>query len=141
MKPFHYYVAAVCCALLAVILLVVRSSDTAVGDAVPQHFERAQGNTFYCHDDPNAVADEIERHAGSARSRATDEATGAVYLRYKNNVVEITGSGEDCRINVEDLGRMNSGAFVYLGPGFSPGSPSNSSGGSSGSGSGVGSVK
>lgn len=70
--------------------------------------------------------------------RATDPATGDTYLRYPKKLVIISGEGTpDCRITVEGLDRVNSGAFIWLGPGFVPSAPSNSSGGSSGSGGGV----
>ena len=70
--------------------------------------------------------------------RATDPATGDTYLRYPKKLVIISGEGtSDCRITVEGLDRVNSGAFIWLGPGFVPSAPSNSSGGSSGSGGGV----
>ena len=70
--------------------------------------------------------------------RATNPATGDTYLRYPKKLVIISGEGTpDCRITVEGLDRVNSGAFIWLGPGFVPSAPSNSSGGSSGSGGGV----
>lgn len=83
------------------------------------------------------VADRIEA-MDRPSERATDPATGDTYLRYPRKLVIVSGEGTpDCRITVEGLDRVNSGTFIWLGPGFGPSAPSNSSGGSSGSGGGV----
>ncbi|KQB86683.1 DUF4247 domain-containing protein [Corynebacterium lowii] len=142
MKSSSYYFASLCCLLLAAVAFIFMSNqDSSVASGIPKNYERAAGDTFYCQGTPEEVADEIEQKIKPAQSRATDQSTGSVYLRYEHNLVEISGQGEECRINLEDLNRVNGGSFIYLGPGFRPASPSSSSGGSSGSGSGAGSVK
>ncbi|MEJ4099460.1 DUF4247 domain-containing protein [Corynebacterium mastitidis] len=140
MRSVHYYLAALCCAVLAVLILAIKVTGINSGvQTISKNFEHASDSTYYCEEDPEATANEVERLAGAAQARATDK--GTVYLRYKDNLVTISGQGRDCRITVEDLSRVHGGSFLFLGPGFSPGAPSNSSSGSSGSGSGAGSVK
>ena len=53
------------------------------------------------------------------------------YLRYSNNIVIVGPDGNyPCSIRVESLGAGYShGAFIFLGPGFTPGSPSGGAGG------------
>jgi hypothetical protein len=56
------------------------------------------------------------------------------YLRYSNNMVIVGPDGSyPCSIRLESLNAGYShGAFIFLGPGFSPGSPSGGAGGSPG---------
>jgi hypothetical protein len=56
------------------------------------------------------------------------------YLRYSNNIVTVGPDGNyPCSIRVESLSAGYShGAFIFLGPGFTPGSPSGGAGGSPG---------
>lgn len=100
--------------------------------------DRWQGNngSYSCANE-TGVADEIVGMS-APKERRTDPATGDTYLRYSKNLVIVSGEGTpNCRITIEDLSRVNSGAFIWLGGGFGPSSPSSSSGGSSGSGGGV----
>ena len=56
------------------------------------------------------------------------------YLRYSSNIVIVGPDGtHPCSIRVEDLGaRYSHGGFIFLGPGFTPGSPAGGGGGSPG---------
>ena len=59
---------------------------------------------------------------------------GTDYLRYEDDIVTVGPDGtRPCSIRVEDIdARYSSGGFIFLGPGFTPGSPSGGSGGSPG---------
>lgn len=85
-----------------------------------------------------AQADAIEENKKPA-ARATDPKTGVIYLRYSSLIVTVDPNHQPtgCFVRTENLDRLDSGALMYLGSGFSPGSPSGSSGGRSGSGGGV----
>lgn len=90
------------------------------------------GNGRYeCSGSPKSVADDIAAyHAPEAR--ASDR--GTEYLRYNDDIVTVGPEGRyPCSIRVEDTNaRYNGGGFIFLGPGFTPGSPAGGSGGSSG---------
>jgi hypothetical protein len=91
----------------------------------------ANGTRYACTGSPaqvaNALADYQEPEARAANGASQ-------YLRYPNNIVIVgPDGGYPCSIRVEGLGGGYShGAFVFLGPGFSPGSPSGGAGGSPG---------
>jgi hypothetical protein len=59
---------------------------------------------------------------------------GSEYLRYDEDIVIVSAAaGGGSTVRVEDLDdRYRSGFFVFLGPGFRPGSPAGSSGGPGG---------
>ncbi|WP_080796734.1 DUF4247 domain-containing protein [Corynebacterium pacaense] len=89
-----------------------------------------------CANETNVVETISAMH--TPQETRTDPATGDTYMKYPKNLVIVSGEGTpECRVGVEDLSRVNSGAFIWLGGGFAPSSPSGSSGGSSGSGGGV----
>lgn len=55
-------------------------------------------------------------------ARASD--AGSEYLRYDDDIVVVSGAGAASAVRVEDLeGPYRDGAYAYLGPGFTPGSP------------------
>jgi hypothetical protein len=55
-------------------------------------------------------------------ARASD--AGSEYLRYDDDIVVVSGAGAASAVRVEDLeGPYRDGAYSYLGPGFTPGSP------------------
>lgn len=72
----------------------------------------------------------VKYQTPAARASHTD----TEYLRYRNNIVTVGPDGTyPCIIRVENLSAgYNHGAYVFLGPGFTPGSPSGGSGGSPG---------
>ncbi|MGD7001475.1 DUF4247 domain-containing protein [Corynebacterium halotolerans] len=110
-------------------------AHNSIGERISSRWEGANGS-YSCAGE-TGVADDI---AGmrNPTARATDPNTGDEYLRFGNNVIIVSGEGTpDCRITMEDLDRVNSGTFIWLGGGFAPPAPSGSSGGSSGSGGGV----
>jgi hypothetical protein len=54
---------------------------------------------------------------------------GNEYLRYDDDIVIVSAATGGSSVRVEDLdGRYRSGAFIFLGPGFRPGSPAGGGG-------------
>ena len=74
------------------------------------------------------------RSAGYQSPAARASNGGTEYLRYNDAIVSVGVDGtHPCSIRVEDLAAGYShGSFIFLGPGFYPGSPSRGSGGSTG---------
>ena len=97
-----------------------------------QEYSRDAGGTRYvCTGTPAQVADALNNYQNPA-ARASNG--GTQYLRYDDAIVSVgADSTHPCSIRVEDLAAGYShGSFIFLGPGFYPGSPSRSSGGSTG---------
>jgi len=91
----------------------------------------AGGTRYLCTGSPTQVADTLTGYQSPA-ARANN--AGTQYLRYDDAIVSVGADGtHPCSIRVEDLAAGYShGAFIFLGPGFYPGSPSRGSGGSTG---------
>jgi hypothetical protein len=91
----------------------------------------AGGTRYLCTGPPTQVADTLTGYQSPA-ARANN--AGTQYLRYDDAIVSVGADGtHPCSIRVEDLAAGYShGAFIFLGPGFYPGSPSRGSGGSTG---------
>ena len=91
----------------------------------------AGGTRYLCTGSPAQVADTLTGYQSPA-ARANNG--GTQYLRYDDAIVSVGADGtHPCSIRVEDLAAGYShGAFIFLGPGFYPGSPSRGSGGSTG---------
>jgi hypothetical protein len=97
-----------------------------------QEYSRDAGGTRYlCTGSPSQVADTLNGYQSPA-ARANN--AGTQYLRYDDAIVSVGPDGtHPCSIRVEDLAAGYShGAFIFLGPGFYPGSPARGSGGSTG---------
>ncbi len=138
MNHRFYYFAATAAAVLAVIAIIAAIVTGSLSSRMNDNFQATSSTTYECTGTPKETADDIESRVGRPQARATDPADGTEYLRYDRDVITVSGtSASDCTIRVEDLGRVNNGAFIFLGPGFAPAAPSGSSGGSSGSGGGV----
>ena len=91
----------------------------------------AGGTRYLCTGSPTQVADTLTGYQSPA-ARANN--SGTQYLRYNDVIVSVGVDGtHPCSIRVEDLAAGYShGAFIFLGPGFYPGSPARGSGGSTG---------
>lgn len=88
---------------------------------------------------PDPVGTTAARIAERERPEARQADGGSEYLRYNRDIVIVSAAPGGSTIRVEDLGGgYSGGAFVFLGPGFNPGSPA---GGSRGGGGGPGGVK
>ncbi|MDY6870931.1 MAG: DUF4247 domain-containing protein [Actinomycetota bacterium] len=123
-------VGGVICLLLGMSLM-----GGNIGDHVAANYSRYAGDTdgtdYTCSGSPSAVADDL---AAQVRPEARTTDRGTTYLRYDDEIVIVGPDGtRPCTIRVEELGaRYSSGGFIFLGPGFFPGSPSGGSGGSPG---------
>jgi hypothetical protein len=91
----------------------------------------AGGTRYLCTGSPVQTANALTGYQNPA-ARASN--TGTEYLRYDDAIVSVGADGtHPCSIRVEDLAAGYShGSFIFLGPGFYPGSPSRGSGGSTG---------
>lgn len=121
--------------LLGAVVLCTAGCGSSVRDYIDGTYESRGSNgdiaTYHSRDPVGttvtAIVDDTEPAARSADG-------GSEYLRYDDDIVAVAAAPEGgSTITVEDIdGRYRSGAFVYLGPGFTPGSPAagNTSGGS-----------
>lgn len=112
------------------------TSGNSLTDVLAKHGTEtpAGSRTYTCESDPTQVAMDIAQDK-RPDAQATDEATNTRYLRYGKDVVSVSGQGPTgCQIKIEPRERVGGGGFIFLGPGFFPGSPSRSSGGTSGGG-------
>ncbi|WP_205877642.1 DUF4247 domain-containing protein [Mycobacterium camsae] len=113
--------------------IVLLSRD--IGEYIAGHYQEyahdASTKRYVCAGSPKQVADTLA-HYKTPAARASNG--GSEYLRYSRNVVIVGPEGtRACSIRVEDLGAgYGHGSYVFLGPGFTPGSPSGGSGGSPG---------
>jgi hypothetical protein len=102
-----------------------------VAERYPLYATTADGDRYECSGSPKSVADEL---AGVDEPEARASDRGAEYLRYDDDIVTVgPDRGRPCTIHVEDINAgYSGGSFIFLGPGFTPGSPAGGSGGSSG---------
>ncbi|ORL34939.1 hypothetical protein A5N78_01655 [Prescottella equi] len=119
----------------AVVALTAGCGGSNVRDHLADRFEHrgSQGDiTNYWSPDP--VGPTVTRIVDEDEPAARKADGGNEYLRYNDDIVTVgPAAGGGSNISVEDLdGRYRGGHFVYLGPGFTPGSPAagNTSGGS-----------
>ena len=91
-------------------------------------FTRVSDSQYNC-TDAKAAYDEL---VAETDPQAHKEDKGTYYLRYPKELATISQESGKCVLRFEDLRRVNSGHFIFLGTGFSPGSPSGSSGGTGG---------
>lgn len=123
-------VAATGCLVFGIVLL-----NKNIASYIASHYHEysrdANGTRYQCSGSPEQVADTLaDYEAPDARA---DNGNNE-YLRYSNNIVIVGPDGNyPCSIRVEGLGGGYShGAFIFLGPGFTPGSPSGGAGGTPG---------
>lgn len=104
---------------------------THVAQTYRQYSTDSNGTRYACNGSPRAVADQIAAYQ-RPEARATDR--GSEYLRYDDDMVIVGPDGaRSCSVRVEDINaRYSSGGFIFLGPGFTPGSPAGGAGGSPG---------
>jgi Domain of unknown function (DUF4247) len=123
-------VAAVASLILGMMLL-----QKDIGSYIASHYKEysrdANGTRYACTGSPEDVADDLADYQ-QPEARADNDKTQ--YLRYSNNIVTVGPDGNrPCSIRVESLSAGYShGSFIFLGPGFSPGSPAGGAGGSAG---------
>ncbi|MGV0741989.1 DUF4247 domain-containing protein [Mycolicibacterium sp. XJ870] len=121
--------AGIFCLILGISMLP--NIRTHVAEQYPIYRTDANGTNYDCQGSPAAVADQLAEYQ-SPEARATDGPT--TYLRYDDDIVAVgPEDGHPCSIRVEDVdARYSHGGFIFLGPGFYPGSPAGGAGGSSG---------
>ncbi|UNB56195.1 MULTISPECIES: DUF4247 domain-containing protein [unclassified Mycolicibacterium] len=120
---------AVLCLIIGVSML--SSLKSYVADRYPLYDTTSDSDRYECSGSTKAVADEL---AGAAKPEARASDRGMEYLRYDDDVVTVGPDGRrPCTIHIEDIDAgYSGGSYVFLGPGFTPGSPAGGSGGSSG---------
>jgi Domain of unknown function (DUF4247) len=104
---------------------------THLTDNYREYNRDADGIRYACDGTPGTVASNIAgQHEPEARATDLD----SVYMRYEDDIVIVGPDGNrPCSIRVEDVdARYSGGGFIFLGPGFTPGSPAGGSGGSPG---------
>lgn len=113
------------------IMLLNKDIASYIASNYKEYARDANGTRYVCSDTPDEVADSLaDYQAPDARADNDNNE----YLRYSNNIV-IVGPDRNrpCTIRVETLSAgYNHGSFIFLGPGFGPGSPSSGSGGTPG---------
>jgi hypothetical protein len=117
--------------LIVGIMLLNKDIASYIAGHYREYSRDANGTRYDCTGSPDDTADTLAEYQQPA-ARASDDTNE--YLRYSNTIVivgpDLGHQGRPCSVRVESLNAGYShGAFVFLGPGFSPGSPSGGSGG------------
>ena len=123
--------------IAAVVLLAGCGVGADIRDFLAETYElqsSSDDTAVYSSPDPVGSTTETIVEAVPPAERAADG--GNEYLRYDDDIVIVSAAADGSTVRVEDVdGRYSRGAFVFLGPGFRPGSPA---GGGAGSGPGFG---
>ncbi len=123
-------VAATACLIFGITLL-----NKNIASYIASHYHEysrdVNGTRYQCTGSPAQVANTLANYQAPAARAAYGSNQ---YLRYSHNIVIVGPDGNyPCSIRVESLNAgYNHGSFIFLGPGFTPGSPSGGSGGSPG---------
>ena len=119
---------------LVVLVACSGSSDVRRFLADTYQLERTDGDTVtYSSSAPvgTTTTQIVQRQEPAARQADG----GAEYLRYDDDIVVVTAAPGGSTVRVEDLDDgYRGGAFIFLGPGFNPGSPAGGAGGGGGPG-------
>jgi hypothetical protein len=121
--------ATVC--LISGISLLSRDIGSYIAANYREESRDANGTRYLCTGSPKQVANTLTKYKSPAARASSGENE---YLRYRHNIVIVGRDGSHpCVIRVEKLSAgYNHGSYIFLGPGFYPGSPSGGSGGSPG---------
>ncbi|MGA9680164.1 MAG: DUF4247 domain-containing protein [Mycobacterium sp.] len=114
--------------LILGIVLLNKDVTSYIASHYQQYARDANGTRYACTGSPDEVADTLADYQ-APEARADNDKTE--YLRYSNNIVTVgPDGGRPCSVRVENLSAGYShGAFIFLGPGFTPGSPAGGAGG------------
>lgn len=111
--------------MTAAVLLAGCGSGNDVRNFLDDTYSRqsSDGDTAtYSSTDP--VGTTTSAIAGAVNPVERQADGGNEYLRYSDDIVIVSPGPRGSTVRIEDLdGRYRSGAFVFLGPGFRPGSP------------------
>lgn len=123
--------ASACLSLIFGIALQHKDVRSYIASHYHEYSRDAGGTRYLCTGSPTQTANTLIGYQNPA-ARASN--SGSEYLRYDDAIVSVGADGaHPCSIRVEDLAAGYShGSFIFLGPGFYPGSPSHGSGGSTG---------
>lgn len=113
------------------IMLLNKNISSYIASHYHEYSRDANGIRYACNGSPAQVAQTLANYQ-TPEARATNGTNQ--YLRYSNNIVTVGPDGNyPCSIRIEPLSAGYShGTFIFLGPGFTPGSPSGGAGGSPG---------
>ena len=113
------------------IMLLHKDIRSYIASHYREYEHDADGTRYLCDGSPAQVANTLAGYQSPA-ARASN--AGSQYMRYNDAIVSVGPDGpHPCSIRVEDLSAGYShGAFIFLGPGFFPGSPSGGAGGTPG---------
>ena len=119
-------------AATAVLCLVWAASMTPdIRSYVADEYQEYGSDRYACDGTPQQVADELSEYS-EPEAWASDRVSE--YLRYDDDVAIIGPEGSrPCTVRMEGVDEgYSGGAFIFLGPGFTPGSPAGGAGGSGG---------
>ncbi|MCV7091987.1 DUF4247 domain-containing protein [Mycobacterium interjectum] len=124
-------------AVAAVVSLVfgIILQQKNIGSYIAGHYREysrdVNATRYVCSGSAEQVADTLADYQAPEARAANGNSE---YLRYSNNIVIVGPDGNyPCSIRVEPLSAGYShGSFIFLGPGFFPGSPSGGAGGTPG---------
>lgn len=110
------------------VVLLNRNIETYIAGHYREYSHDVNGKRYVCSGSPKQVADTLARYKYPNARAASGNSQ---YLRYNRVIVIVGPEGNyPCSIRVEPLSAgYNHGSFIFLGPGFTPGSPSGGSGG------------
>ncbi|AKN17431.1 DUF4247 domain-containing protein [Mycobacterium haemophilum] len=113
------------------IMLLNKNISSYIASHYHEYSRDANGIRYACTGSPAQVAQTLANYQ-TPEARAANGTNQ--YLRYSNNIVTVGPDGNyPCSIRIEPLSAGYShGTFIFLGPGFTPGSPSGGAGGSPG---------
>jgi hypothetical protein len=123
------------CRTLVAALLAVLLAGCGLGGGVRGFVDdtytlqdRFDDTAVYASPDPVGTTTATIANAIEPAARAADG--GSEYLRYDDDIVIVSAAPAGSTVRVEDLDdRYRNGFFVFLGPGFRPGSPAAGVGG------------
>lgn len=117
--------------LIAGMAMLNKDIRAHVSENYRQYSADGGDGRYECSGSPTSVADDLAAY-DAPETRATDR--GSEYLRYPDDIVIVGPEGtRPCSVRVEDINsRYSGGGFIFLGPGFTPGSPAGGSAGSPG---------
>lgn len=116
----------------AAVLLAGCGSGSDVRDFLRDSYDlqNSSGDTD-TYSSPDPVGTTTSAIVGATRPAERAADGGNEYLRYPDDIVIVSPSPGGSSVRVEDIdGRYSNGFFVFLGPGFRPGSPAGGGGGS-----------